>query len=108
MRHRQAKLRRLLACKRDDLCELLGGELRGDAASIVVAENVENERLKIVVVDLLGLRAGEHPHHVGPSVPPAPHSLCVNAERRRLLDAENTVGGQHHDLRALDKSLLRR
>ena len=106
MRHRQAKLRRLLTCKRDDLRELFGGELRGNAASIVVAENVEDERLEIVVVDLLRLRAGEHPYHVGPSAPPAPHSLRVDAERRRLLDAKDAVGGQQHDLRALDKALF--
>ena len=106
--HRHPELRGLLAREGNDLRKLLGAELRRDTAAIVVAENVQDERLQIVVVDILLLGAGEHAHDLGPPLSPSPHALSVDAERRCLLDAQLAIGGPEHNLRALNESLFRR
>lgn len=104
---RQPELRRVLAGQRDDLCELLGAELTRRATALLVAQDIDDQPLELLVGRLgAPLRFGEALALVAPAVPPTQDPLRVNAERHRLLDRRPAGGRPQHDLDALRESPL--
>jgi hypothetical protein len=106
--HRNPNLFGLLAGERDDLRDLFGGELWRGPRAVVVAEDVDDQRLKISVGYWLQLCAQQSIHLANPTMPPSSHALDVDAESSRLIDAAHTVGGHDDDARSLDESVLLR
>lgn len=105
---RHAELRWRLAGQRDDLRELFGRELRRAAALRLVTDDVQNERLKIVVADALRLSAREQSHVLREALAPTTDALAVDAERGCHVDTKTAVGRAENDARSLDDSMLRR
>lgn len=108
MRYRKPELFGLLAGERDDLRDLFGGELWRGARAVVVAKDVDDQRLKLSVGHGLQLCTQQPIHLANPTMPPSGHALDVDAERGRLVDAAHTVGGHDDDARSLDESVLLR
>ena len=104
---RKAELRRVLAGQRNDLCELLGAELARRAATRLVGQHVDDQRLELLVGRLLApLRIGEAFALVAPTVSPAQDPLWVNPECGCLLDRRLARSGPKHYLDALRDSPL--
>jgi hypothetical protein len=108
MRERQANVRWGLACEGDDSRNLLRAELGARAAAVVVAEDVDDERLQLVVGDVLRFRAHELLRRRRPTAPPSANPLRIDAERASLLDAKLPIGGPKDDSCALYDALLGR
>jgi hypothetical protein len=78
--HRQSQLLRVPAGERHDLRQLLGRELAGAAAAVLVREHLQDLLLQLLVRDLG--RYGSLQPLLGRSPPasPAPHPLLIHPE----------------------------
>lgn len=105
MRDRQPELRRVLAGQRDDLCELLSAELAWRAATLLVGQYLDDQRLELLIRRLRApLRIGEAQTLVAPAVSPPQDPLRVNPKRRGLLDRLLARRRPDHDLYTLRES----
>lgn len=101
VRHRQVQLLRVATGQSDEVGQLCRGELAGTAASLAVAQDLDDHRLQLVVGDVFG--AGGRQPVVGLGEPPTPSSdaLGIDAELRGHVDRVFAGGRAEHDVHAL-------
>jgi len=104
--HRQSQRLRVLAGQRHDLRQLLGRELAGAAAAVLVREHREHHLLQLLVPHL-GPGGGRELLVGGrPAPAPASDTLLVDAEEARLLGGRLTVGRPQHHLHPFPQPAL--
>ena len=108
MGDREPQLLRVLARKGDDLRQLLGRELTGAAAAVLVCEHVPEHRFQLLVPNLG--RAGRAQPLLGASPPssPAAYPLLVHAEQACLVGAGLGFSRPQHHLDAFRQTPLDR
>jgi hypothetical protein len=105
MREREAERARFLARERDDLRELFRRELGRRSRAVVVAQNIDDERIEIIVGNFLRFGAEQDSAHSRKAVTPSPNPLPIHAEPSRLFSIPNALRGPQDDASALDQKM---
>ena len=108
MRDRQAQGLRFRAGQCDDLRQLLGGELSGRTAAVVIREQLQDHRLQLRLLDLGRGGRGEPVAGLRPAVSPPGHPLRVDSQGFGLLDGSLACGAPQHDQDSLGEAALYR
>ena len=108
VRHRQAKILRLLAGKSDDLRQLLRRKLRRASAAFVVGQDITDHGLQVVFGRIAPAGLSKLRRRGGPSLAPSPGTLSVDAHATALFstgqsftrpqDETDTLGEPHRQL----------
>jgi hypothetical protein len=104
--HWQAQLLGLPTGQGDDVGQLLGGELAGATASLVIGEYPDDRFVQLVIGDVLGAGRGELVVGGGEALAPSRYPLCIGADLRRDDDVGLARGSAKHDVHALGKPSL--